>query len=256
LIAHPGFATARLRLRKGVGANTKWAAALYGATHHAVGSYGMTETPPLCTAWPWDAPLARRTGSHGVPVGRREIRIVDPDSGSILGRGVDGEICVRGPELLVGYWGEPHGACLDADGFFHTGDLGRLDDDGGLHFVGRLKDVIKTAGANVAAAEVEAVLLEHPAVAAAHAVGIPDALRGENVGAFVVLKAAADEDALLAHCRDRLASYKVPRRLWVRREDALPTKGSGKVDKAALRAEAARLTTGDGRGAGRREPPG
>jgi fatty-acyl-CoA synthase len=256
LIAHPGFATARLHLRKGVGANTKWAAALYGATHHAVGSYGMTETPPLCTAWPWDAPLARRAGGHGVPVGRRELRIIDPDSGSILGHGVDGEICVRGPELLAGYWGEPRGACLDTDGFFHTGDLGRLDDDGGLHFVGRLKDVIKTAGANVAAAEVEAVLLEHPAVAAAHAVGIPDALRGENVGAFVVLKAAADEDALLAHCRDRLASYKVPRRLWVRREDALPTKGSGKVDKAALRAEAARLTAGDGRDAGRREPPG
>lgn len=256
LIAHPRFAETRLSLCKGVGANTKWAAALYGANHHAVGSYGMTETPPLCTAWPWDAPLARRTGGHGIPVGRRELRIVDPDGGAVLDRGADGEICVRGPELLVGYWGEPRGACLDRDGFFHTGDLGRIDDAGGLHFVGRLKDVIKTAGANVAAAEVEAVLLEHPAVAAAHAVGIPDALRGENVAAFVVLKAPADEAALLAHCRDRLASYKVPRRLWVRSDDTLPTKGSGKVDKAALRTEAARLTAGDGRGAGRRGAPG
>jgi hypothetical protein len=81
LRAHPRFAETRLSLCKGVGANTKWAAALYGANHHAVGSYGMTETPPLCTAWPWDAPLARRTGGHGTPVGRRELRIVDPDGG-------------------------------------------------------------------------------------------------------------------------------------------------------------------------------
>src|SRR5262249_38516982 len=186
LIAHPRFSAARLRLRKGVGANTKWAAAIYGPRHHAVGSYGMTETPPICTAWPWDAALERRAGSHGPPVGRRELRIVDTETGAIVAPGAEGEICVRGPELLTGYCGEAPGACLDAEGFFHTGDLGRLDADGALHFVGRLKDVIKTAGANVAAAEVEAVLLEHPAVAAAYAVPVPDALRGENVAAFVV----------------------------------------------------------------------
>src|SRR5262249_9111068 len=97
LIAHPDFPTARLRLRKGSGANTRWAAAFYGPPHHAAGSSGMPEPPPLCAAWPWNAPLARRAGSHGIPVGRREIRIVDPESGSILARGVEGEICVRGP---------------------------------------------------------------------------------------------------------------------------------------------------------------
>jgi acyl-CoA synthetase (AMP-forming)/AMP-acid ligase II len=252
LLAHPDFAASRLHLRKGVGANTKWAAALYPADHHAVGSYGMTETPPLCTAWPWDAPMARRTGSHGPPVGRRELRIVDPASSAVLGPGADGEICVRGPELLAGYHGEPPEACRDADGFFHTGDLGWVDADGALHFVGRLKDVIKTAGANVAAAEVEAVLLDHPAVAAAHAVGVPQAARGEEVVAFVVLRAAVDEEALLAHCRTHLASYKVPRRLWPRAEDALPLKGSGKVDKAALRAEAVRLTAAGDPGEGPR----
>src|SRR5262249_61706941 len=142
-----------------------------------------------CAAWPWAAPLARRTGSHGIAVGHRELRIVDPDSGAVLGRGVEGEICVRGPELLVGYWGEPRGACFDADGFFHTGDLGRLDDDGALHFVGRLKDVIKTAGTNVAAAEGEAVLLEHPARAAAPVVGSADARRRDAVAACGVLEA-------------------------------------------------------------------
>jgi acyl-CoA synthetase (AMP-forming)/AMP-acid ligase II len=253
LIAHPSFGAARLCLRKGVGANTKWAAALYPPDHDAVGSYGMTETPPLCTAWAWDAPLARRTGSHGRPVGRRELRIVDPATGAPLAPGADGEICVRGPELLAGYFGEPAGASRDAEGWFHTGDLGHLDADGALHFVGRLKDVIKTAGANVAAAEVEAVLLEHPAVAAAHAVGVAHPTRGEEVAAFVVLKADVAVAVLLDHCRAGLASYKVPRRLWVRAERDLPVKGSGKVDKAALRAEAERLTAAGGPPG---EPPG
>lgn len=242
LLAHADFPSTTLHLRKGVGANTKWAARLYPADHLAVGSYGMTETPPLCTAWPWDAPRERRTTSHGPPVGRREIRIVEPSTGDPLPVCRDGEICVRGPELLSHYLGETPAACRDADGFFRTGDLGHLDEYGALHFVGRAKDVIKTAGANVAAAEVEAVLLEHPAVAAAHAVGVPDVLRGENVGVFVVPKADVDDEALLGHCRARLASYKVPRHVWLRREETLPQKGSGKVDKAALRLEAARLT--------------
>jgi fatty-acyl-CoA synthase len=255
LVAHPRFRDTRLRLTKGVGANTKWAAALYPPDHHAVGSYGMTETPPLCTAWPWDAPIARRTSSHGPAVGGRELRIVDPATGAPLAAGVEGEICVRGPELLSRYHGEPAAACRDAEGFFHTGDLGRLDEDGALHFVGRSKDVIKTAGANVAAAEVEAVLLEHPAVAAAHAVGVSHPARGEEVAAFVVLKAVTSDEALLAHCRALLASYKVPRHLWVRAEGTLPTKGSGKVDKAALRAEATRLTAADGPAGGRPGAP-
>jgi len=242
LITHPRFDRSRLHLRKGVGANTKWAPVIYGPAHQAVGSFGMTETPPFCTAWRHDAPLERRAANNGPPVGARELRIVDAESGAVLPAGSEGELCVRGPELLRGYYGEPPGACFDADGFFHTGDLARLEPDGSLVFIGRLKDVIKTAGVNVAAAEIEAVLLEHPAVRAAHAVGVPDAARGENVGAFVVLADAAVIDDLMAHCRARLASYKVPRHLWVRGEGALPTKSSGKVDKRALRDEAIRLT--------------
>ena len=206
----------------------------------------MTETLPLCTAWPWDAPLALRAGSHGPPVGGKEIRIVDPETGRTLPAGREGEICVRGPTLFAHYYRHPPPECFDAEGFFHTGDLGRLDERGALHFLGRLKDVIKTAGVNVAAAEVEAVLLAHPAIGAAHVVGVPDPTRGENVAAFVVAKAAVTEEELLAHCRVRLASYKVPRHLWLRREGELPEKASGKVDKAALRAEAARLLTAGG----------
>jgi fatty-acyl-CoA synthase len=254
LLAHPDFPATRLHLRKGVGANTKWAAALYPSDHHAVSSFGMTETPPLCTAWPWDAPREQRVGSHGPAVGSRELRIVDPETGRPLAAGETGELCVRGPTLFSGYYKEPPGQAVDAEGYFHTGDLGWLDDEGALHFVGRAKDVIKVAGANVAAAEVEAVLSAHPAVGAAYVVGVPDPARGEHVAAFVVPKAAVTEAELVAHCRAELASYKVPRYLWLRAERDLPQKGSGKADKSALRGEAVRLAgaTGD---ADRRESP-
>jgi fatty-acyl-CoA synthase len=241
LIAHPRFRDTRLSLRKGVGANTGWAAALYPPDHHAVGTFGMTETGPLCTAWPWDAPLAVRAASHGPPVPGKEVRIADPESGAPLPAGREGEICVRGPTLFSHYYRHEPADCFDLEGFFHTGDLGRLDDRGALHFLGRIKDVIKTAGVNVAAAEVEATLLAHPAVGAAHVVGVPDAMRGENVTAFVVPKRPVSEAEILAHCRERLASYKVPRQVWLRRDDELPLKGSGKVDKPRLRDEAARL---------------
>jgi acyl-CoA synthetase (AMP-forming)/AMP-acid ligase II len=242
LIAHPRFTATSLHLRKGVGANTKWAASIYPAEHHATSSFGMTETPPLCCAWPWDAPQALRVASHGPAVGSRELRIVDPDTGRVLPTGEEGEICVRGPTLMTGYYKQDRTTAFDADGFFHTGDLGRLDERGALHFVGRMKDVIKSGGANVAAAEVEAVLMSHPAVAVAYAVGVPDASRGESVGVFVVPSADVAPEALVAWCRERLASYKVPRAVWLRREDELPQKSSGKADKTALRAEAARLT--------------
>jgi fatty-acyl-CoA synthase len=245
LIAHPRFHDARLHLRKGVGANTKWAATLYPPDHHAVGTFGMTETGPLCTAWPWDAPLALRAASHGPPVAGKEVVIRDADSGAVLPAGREGEICVRGPTLFSHYYRHEPPACFDARGFFHTGDLGRLDERGALHFLGRIKDVIKTAGVNVAAAEVEATLLAHPAIAAAHVVGVPDAARGENVAAFVVTKRSVAEAEILAHCRAELASYKVPRHVWFRQETELPLKGSGKVDKPRLREEAARLVRDD-----------
>ncbi len=241
LIAHPRFRATGFHLRKGVGANTKWAAALYPPDHRAVGTYGMTETAPLCTAWPWDAPLALRAGSHGPPVAGREVRIADPETGAPLPAGAEGEILVRGPSLFSHYWRESPVGCFDPDGFFHTGDLGRLDGRGALHFLGRIKDVVKTAGVNVAAAEVEAVLLAHAAVGAAYVVGVADPARGENVAAFVVVKRPIAVEELLAHCRRELAAYKVPRHIWLQREEELPLRSSGKVDKPRLRQEASRL---------------
>jgi fatty-acyl-CoA synthase len=246
LIAHPRFSATRLHLRKGVGANTKWAAKLYPADHQAVSTYGMTETAPLCTAWPWNTPLELRVASHGPPVAGKEIRICDPESGAALPAGLDGEICVRGPTLFAHYDRQEPAECFDAQGFFHTGDLGRLDADGALHFLGRIKDVIKTAGVNVAAAEVEAALLAHPGVGAAHAVGVNAGARGEDVVAFVVVKHPVEVEELLAHCRATLATYKVPRRVWVRSEAELPVKASGKVDKGRLREEAEGLVRAAG----------
>src|SRR5205814_8679946 len=120
LIAHAGFPATRLHLRKGVGANTRWAAMLYPPDHHAVGTYGMTETAPLCTAWPWDAPLALRAGSHGPPVGGKQIRIVDPETGGPLPAGREGEICVRGPTLFSHYHGREPGDCGAGEGAFRT----------------------------------------------------------------------------------------------------------------------------------------
>jgi acyl-CoA synthetase (AMP-forming)/AMP-acid ligase II len=138
---------------------------------------------------------------------------------------------------MEGYYKVPRRQTFDAEGFFKTGDLGYFDPDGYLHFATRLKDVIKTAGVNVAAAEVEEALLRHPAVKAAHVVGVPHATRGENVAAFVVPVADSDADpnALREFCKSVLASYKVPRHVFVISETEVPRTGSGKVEKAALR---------------------
>jgi acyl-CoA synthetase (AMP-forming)/AMP-acid ligase II len=149
---------------------------------------------------------------------------------------------------MEGYYRVPRVDTFDAEGFFHTGDLGRFDDAGCLHFASRLKDVIKTAGVNVAATEVEDVLARHPAVRSAHVVGVADAVRGENVAAFVVLRddASAAAEELRAFCRDTLASYKVPRHFFVIAEADLPRTATGKIEKAALRRKAeARLASGE-----------
>ena len=124
----------------------------------------------------------------------------------------------------------------DSRRFFRTGDLGFVDPEGFLHFTGRLKDVIKTAGVNVAASEVEGVLLRHPAVQAAHVVGVRHPTRGENVAAFVVLRASGGvtPDEIQGFCRECLASYKVPRHVFVVAEVDLPRTASGKVEKVAL----------------------
>lgn len=242
LIRHPQFDPERLHIRKGPGANTRWAAALFRPDHQAVGSWGMSETGPMASCAAWDEAAADRAAAHGRPMPGLELRIVDPETNRPLPPDAEGEIVVRGPSLMRTYYRREPRECFDAEGFFHSGDCGRLDARGWLHFVGRLKDVIKTAGVNVAAAEVEATLLQHPGVKLAHVVPVPHPTRGENVGAFIVRRDANCSAAdLQAHCRASLATYKVPRHVFFVAEEELPTLGSGKVDRQRLRSAAAAL---------------
>jgi fatty-acyl-CoA synthase len=241
LTEHPDFARRRLRLRKGTAANHPLATRLLGSGHACISMYGMSETATCVAATHWSEPEAVRAGSFGRPLGTNEIRIVDAESGRPLPAGETGEILVRGPTLMEGYHKVPRAETFDAAGFFRTGDLGYLDADGYLHFGTRLKDVIKTAGVNVAAVEVEEALARHPAVKAAYVVGVPHRVRGENVAAFVVLApaAGATPEDLQAFCREALASYKVPRHVFLIAEADVPRTATGKIEKAELRRAAA-----------------
>jgi fatty-acyl-CoA synthase len=237
LLEHPDFARRRLHLKKG--SYHVLAPRLLGADHRAVGMYGMSETATCVTAARWDDAEPIRAGTFGRPLAGMEIRIVG-DDGRPVPQGESGEILVKGPTLMEGYYRVPREETFSHDGFFRTGDLGFLDPDGFLHFATRVKDVIKTAGVNVAAVEVEQVLAQHPAVKSAHVVGVPHPTRGENVAAFVVLRpgAAAGDDELREFCRASLASYKVPRRVFVIPEGELPLTASGRAEKAELRKRA------------------
>lgn len=245
LLQHPSFDRARLNLRKGPGANAKWASSLLASDHSCVGTWGMSETGPMAACTDHRDPLEHRASSHGRAMPGLEIRIVD-DRNRPVAPEVTGEIAVRGTSLMRTYYGRPASECFDAEGYFHTGDLGHIDEHGQLHFAGRIRDIIKTAGVNVAAAEVEQILLAHRAVSVAHVVPVPHPTRGENVAAFVVCQGSETaESEILAHCRKHLASYKVPRHVFFLKKEDLPVLGSGKLDAAALRKRAAALVAAD-----------
>jgi o-succinylbenzoate---CoA ligase len=197
-------------------------------------TYGLTEaSSQVATLLPEG--VQRKPGSAGRPLLFGEVRIVD-EAGAPLPAGQHGEVIVRGPTVMAGYYGEPEAtARVLHDGWLHTGDIGYLDRDGDLWLVQRRSDVIVSGGENVYPAEVEAALREHPTVAAAAVVGLPDAEWGERVAALVVPAAGAQLDAaeLLAFLRGRLAGYKLPRTLRI--VEALPQTASGKIARAAVR---------------------
>ncbi len=205
-----------------------------------VQAYGMTELSPLATvnpAWTHTAE-GRRTGKHRA-AGRAgycvELRIVDAD-GREVPRGTVGEVVVRGPNVMQGYWNQPAlTAAAVRDGWMHTGDGAWMDEDGFIYIADRMKDMIITGGENVYSGEVENAVAQHPAVAACAVIGIPDDQWGEAVHAVVVCKpgqavSAAD---LIAHCKSLIAGYKCPRSLAF--AEALPLSGAGKVLKTKLR---------------------
>jgi fatty-acyl-CoA synthase len=199
--------------------------------------YWLTECYGNCSVTDARDPAEIRRATVGYPLPGMEIRVVDRETRRPLPDGEVGEILVRG-RLTPGYYRDPerNAASFDAEGFLLTGDLGFVGEDGRLRFRGRIKEMVKTGGINVAPLEVEEVLLGHPAVEQAYVVGIPDPRKEEILVAVVVLKPghAAEPEALRALCQDALAAYKVPREIHVMKREDLPVTGTGKVQKFRL----------------------
>lgn len=210
--------------------------------------YGSTEIYGNCCVTPCDWPLECRMAGQGPPLPGVRLRIVDPENRQVLPEGTTGALEVAG-YVTPGYCGASaayNQAAFTADGYFRTGDLGFVDEAGGFHFVARDADIIKRAGINVSPAEVETLLLMHPAVAQAAVVGADAGERGEAIVAFVVAKPASEISAaaLRAHCRALASSYKVPDHIAIRA--ALPVTETGKLFRRALREEAQKLMQSGG----------
>ncbi|MFF9344774.1 long-chain fatty acid--CoA ligase [Streptomyces sp. NPDC014773] len=194
--------------------------------------FGMSETSPVVTFNHPDRP--RKAGSIGTPIRDVEVRLLD-DEGHDVAPGAIGELAVRGPNVMKGYWNRPEDtAAAIPDGWLRTGDLARADEDGYLYVVDRKKDMIIRGGYNVYPREIEEVLHEHPAVALAAVVGVPHAELGEEVAAAVVLRPAAQAtpEELREYVKERVAAYKYPRRVWL--VDQLPLGPSGKILKREI----------------------
>ena len=198
-------------------------------------AYGLSETHTMDTTMPLDA---IRWGTQGRAIPGNEIRIVDPDSGRALPAGQQGEITVRGRGNFKGYWNKPEATEKTLrEGWVHTGDMGRLDADGYLSFMGRFKEMIKVSGYSVFPEEVEAILIRHPAIGQAAVIGVADPEKGEVVKAFIVLRpefaGKVSEAEVIAWARENMAVYKAPRQVMFR--DSLPATGAGKMLRRLLK---------------------
>lgn len=208
-------------------------------------AYGQSEASPNVAMGPFDDDPAKRLAGFGVPLPGVEVRIRDGATGAVLPPGSLGEIQVRGWNVMKGYWNMPErtAEAIDAEGWLSTGDLGEMDAEGRLRFAGRLKELIRVGGENVAPAEVEDVLHGHPEVVQAQVVGVPDPRLVEVPAAYVILHrdARATPEELIAWCRERCAGFRVPRYLrLVESFDAIGMTASSKVQKSKLREHALR----------------
>ena len=249
IMSHPRFDRARLHLRGG------WAAAGPETMRRIVEemgvsdlcwAYGLSEASPNVALSDYREPAAHRIAGGAVPHAGLDVRIADPATDGPLPVGQAGEIQLRGWSVMRGYLNDPETTArtFTQDGFLRTGDLGTQDADGRLRMVGRIKDVIRVGGENVAPAEVEEVLSAHPAVALAQVVGVPDARLVEVVAAFLQLRegAVVTEAEMLAWLKPRLANFRMPRHLRiVENFEAIGMTASGKVQKVKLRAHALAL---------------
>lgn len=203
--------------------------------HHAM--LGMTEAGSVCLVSDdeGEQPEHRR-GSFGRPAPGFETRVIDPEDGALCGPNEPGELLLRGPFVMEGYYGRERDETFDADGWYHSGDLVVVDDDGIFYFKGRHGDMIKTSGANVAPREVEAAIHDITGLAS-HVVGIDDSDRGQVVAAAIRVPTGTDLDTelLRTELRDRLSAYKVPRQILLLTDDEVPMMSSGKLDLRALK---------------------
>ncbi|HWI73735.1 MAG TPA: AMP-binding protein [Baekduia sp.] len=201
--------------------------------------YGMTEAAPTvttCTPADHRRPDGARLPSIGAPVVGVEAEVRDTDAGTPLAPGDIGELWVRGPNVMLGYWNQPEAtAAALVDGWYRTGDAARADADGYLYLVDRLKDMVISGGENVYSVEVEAVLSDHPAVVEAAVFGVPHERWGEAVHGVVSVRADVTAEELIAHCRSAIAGFKIPRAIDITSEP-LPKSGAGKLLKHELRA--------------------
>jgi long-chain acyl-CoA synthetase len=201
-----------------------------------VEAYGLTETSPAATINPLDS--SEYTGAIGLPVPSTDIALRD-DAGQDVPIGEPGEICIKGPQVMAGYWQRPDETAnvMTADGYFMSGDIGTMDERGYIRIVDRKKDMILVSGFNVYPNEIEGVVVMLPGVLECAAVGMPDRKSGEAVKLFVVRKdEALTAEQVIAHCREHLTGYKCPRDVEFRRE--LPKSNVGKILRRQLRDEA------------------
>ncbi|BCW07582.1 AMP-binding protein [Arthrobacter sp. NtRootA1] len=203
--------------------------------------YGMTETSPVSTMTRAGDTLEHRTSTVGRTMPHLESRIVDPGTGEVVERGVIGELCTRGYAVMQGYWGQPEktAEAIDVEGWMHTGDLARMDEDGYLVIEGRIKDMVIRGGENIYPREIEEFLYLHPSIQDVQVIGVPDVKYGEELMACIILKPGAETltaEDIAEYCRGKLAHYKIPRYVDVR--ESFPMTVSGKVRKVDMRQEA------------------
>jgi long-chain acyl-CoA synthetase len=237
LLNHPGFAQLDFsRLKLGVAGGMALHPSVAERWHAVTGrvlieGYGLTESSPVVAC---NLPGASRIGTVGVPVPSTEVSI--RDAGGELAPGAEGELCVRGPQVMSGYWNMPDetAVTIDPEGWLHTGDIARIDDEGFVHIVDRKKDMIIVSGFNVYPNELENVISLCPGVVECAAVGVADEKQGEAIKVFVVRKdPALTEEAVLRYCHDQLTGYKRPKQIEFR--DALPKTNVGKILRRELR---------------------
>lgn len=200
-------------------------------------SFGTTETMTICTSRVAGMADEAYTGSMGEVLPGNTIKIVDPLTGALLPLGEKGEMCIKGPTLMARYLGKTPEECFDSEGFYCSGDGGRIDAQGRFFWEGRLTDMIKTGGANVAPIEVDEVVGRCPGVKRVQTVGVPDDLLGEMVVTAIVPVegASLDESDVIAFCKDHIASFKIPRRVLFFTDDEFAITGSEKVKPAVVK---------------------